>query len=145
VKGRFLLSKLLIDEEPLQVLPSLAVQIGLNEALLLQQLHYWLKKSKHEHDERKWIYNTFEEWQLQFPFWSQRTLQRVMGNLVRLDLVEVHKFNEANRDRTNWYAIKYERLELYESGSVEILRFAVEKRRLIATKRRLRSRQSVAI
>ena len=35
-------SKLLIDEPPLQVLPSLALKIGLNEAIILQQVHYWL-------------------------------------------------------------------------------------------------------
>ena len=35
---------LLISEPPLQVLPSLAVKIGLNEAIVLQQIHYWLLK-----------------------------------------------------------------------------------------------------
>lgn len=32
---------LLIEEPPLQILPSLAAAIGLNEAIVLQQL-YWL-------------------------------------------------------------------------------------------------------
>jgi hypothetical protein len=31
---------LLIEEPPMQVLPSLAAAIGLEEALFLQQLHY---------------------------------------------------------------------------------------------------------
>jgi hypothetical protein len=44
-------SRLLIHEPALQVLPSLAVAIGLNEAIFLQQLHYWLVSSKHEHEE----------------------------------------------------------------------------------------------
>ncbi len=139
------MSKLLIPSKPLQVLPQLAVQIGLNEALVLQQIHYWLEDSEHEHDGRRWIYNTFGEWQSQFPFWSERTLQRIMGKLVKLDLVEVHKFNESNWDRTNWYTLKYEQLEVYENGSVEILRLSVEKRNRIATARRKRLRQSVAI
>ena len=34
--------RLLIDEPPLMVLPSLAAVIGLNEAIMLQQIHYWL-------------------------------------------------------------------------------------------------------
>jgi hypothetical protein len=34
------MSKLLIDEPPLQVLPTLAVRLGLEEAIFLQQLHY---------------------------------------------------------------------------------------------------------
>lgn len=37
-----LMSKLLIDDYPIQVLPKLAKVIGLNEAIILQQLHYWL-------------------------------------------------------------------------------------------------------
>jgi len=40
------MSKLLIDEYPLQVLPSLAVIYGLNEAIILQQVHYWIKDRK---------------------------------------------------------------------------------------------------
>ena len=36
------MSRLLINENPLQVLPTLAVKIGLNEAMILQQMHYWL-------------------------------------------------------------------------------------------------------
>lgn len=87
-------SKLLIDEEPLQVLPGLAAVIGLNEAMVVQQLHYWLRRSKHEHDGRKWIYNTLGEWQVQFPFWNEATLQRTMKSLVALKLnvgnVKIH-------------------------------------------------------
>jgi hypothetical protein len=30
------------------VIPSLAVKIGLNEGMVLQQIHYWLGISKHD-------------------------------------------------------------------------------------------------
>lgn len=40
------MSRLLINEQPLLVLPSLACEIGLNEALMLQQIHYWMNTSK---------------------------------------------------------------------------------------------------
>ncbi len=47
-------SSLLIEESPLQVLPSLAKAIGLNEAIFAQQLHYWLRgKSGKEHDGKR--------------------------------------------------------------------------------------------
>lgn len=134
-------TKLLIDEEPLLVIPSLAAQIGLNEALVLQQLHYWLKKSKHEHDGRTWVYNTLAEWQTQFPFWSEDILQRTMRSLVKQKLAVVHKFNQSNWDRTNWYSIDYEQLETYENKSVEILAKCEEKRASITAKRRDRSRK----
>ena len=50
---------LLISEPPLQVLPSLAVKIGLNEAIILQQVHYWLLKSNNIRDGYKWVYNSY--------------------------------------------------------------------------------------
>ena len=36
---------LLIDDYPLIVLPALAEEIGLNEAIFLQQLNYWSQPS----------------------------------------------------------------------------------------------------
>ena len=63
------MSRLLIDEPPLQVLPSLDREIGLNEAIMLQQMHYWLIKSSHEFEGVKWFYKTLEDWQTELPFW----------------------------------------------------------------------------
>ena len=42
------MSKLLIHDKPIMILPSLAQKIGLNEAIILQQIHYWLVSSQHE-------------------------------------------------------------------------------------------------
>lgn len=131
-------SKLLIDEEPLQVLPGLAAVIGLNEALVVQQLHYWLRRSKHEHDGRKWIYNTLGEWQVQFPFWNEATLQRTMKSLIAINLVKVHKFNRNNWDRTNWYTINYPLFRELETRAQKILAEGETKKGEIEQKRRQR-------
>ncbi|SDN86290.1 hypothetical protein SAMN05443253_12225 [Bacillus sp. OK048] len=40
------MSRLLINEGPVKIIPSLATKIGLNEAVVLQQIHYWLGISK---------------------------------------------------------------------------------------------------
>ena len=78
------LGNFLIDEYPLMVQPSLAQALGLNEALFLQQLHYWLQRSRHNFDGKPWVYNTFENWQQQnFPFWAINTLKRAVGNLEK--------------------------------------------------------------
>ena len=109
------MSSLLIPCEPLQVLPSLAKAIGLNEAIFLQQLHYWLQRSNNEHDGRVWVYNTYDEWQAQFPFWSLDTMQRIAKKLVKSGLLVVHQFNKQNWDRRNWYSIDYEKLATVEA------------------------------
>jgi hypothetical protein len=63
---------LLLDEHPLVIMPSLATKIGLNESIVLQQVHYWLqnkeKGNQNFHDGHYWVYNTYEQWQAQFPF-----------------------------------------------------------------------------
>ena len=40
------MNKYLIHERPLQVLPSLCLEIGINEAILIQRIHY-MKKCFH--------------------------------------------------------------------------------------------------
>lgn len=123
------MSHLLIPGEPLQVLPSLAKAIGLNEAIFLQQLHYWMERSKHEHDGRVWVYNTFEEWQGQFPFWSLRTMQRIAASLVKRKLLVVHKFGSKDWDQKNWYSIDYEALSLINTDHAKMAGSMTTKRR----------------
>ncbi|WP_411255314.1 hypothetical protein [Neobacillus niacini] len=81
------MSKLLINESPVMIIPSLAVKIGVNEAVVLQQIHYWLRISKHTIEGRTWVYNTYEEWQKQLPFWSVSTIKRTIRSLEMLGLL----------------------------------------------------------
>ncbi|HGO3660423.1 TPA: DnaD domain protein [Staphylococcus aureus] len=104
------MNKLLIDDYPIQVLPKLAELIGLNEAIVLQQIHYWLNNSKHKYDGKTWIFNSYPEWQKQFPFWSERTIKRTFGSLEKQNLLHVGNYNKAGFDRTKWYSINYETL-----------------------------------
>lgn len=105
-------TQLLIDEPPLQVLPSLAALVGLNEAIFLQQLHYWLQKATFfDEDGIPWIYNTYEQWQGQFPFWSVRTLKRIVSNLRHADLIHTTaEHNKFKLDPTLWFTIDYTEL-----------------------------------
>ena len=105
------MSKLLIDDYPIQVLPKLAKEIGLNEAIVLQQMHYWLNMSKHDYDGKKWIYNSYTKWVLQFPFWSESTVKRTIGSLEKQKLLHVGNYNKAGFDKTKWYSINYEELD----------------------------------
>lgn len=106
------MSKLLINEPPLQVLPSLAVAIGLDEAIALQQLHYWLNNPKSEGrvDESgvKWVYNTYAEWkEKDFPFWSEDKIQRVFLDLEKIGLVISAQLDAKKRDMRKFYRIDY--------------------------------------
>lgn len=109
------MSNLLIHEEPLIVLPRLAKAIGLNEAIFLQQVHYWLNKSKHFYDGYYWIYNTYEDWLEQFPFWSNATLRRIVNKLEKKELIIVGNYNKLKIDKTKWYRVNYDLLNRMSS------------------------------
>ncbi|MFC4322614.1 DnaD domain-containing protein [Litchfieldia salsa] len=102
---------LYINESPLLVFPSLANKIGLNESIILQQMHYWLEKSTNNHDSYKWVYNSYEDWAKQFPFWSISTIRRTITKLESLGLVISGNFNKMKIDNTKWYRINYRKLE----------------------------------
>lgn len=110
-----LIMKLLISEPPLQVLPSLAVRIGLNEAIFLQQLHYWLPRSSTRINGRAWVYRTVKGWRVEFPFWSERTIQSVIYSLEQQGLIDVQQLSEDKRDKTNYYAINYDKLRDHDA------------------------------
>lgn len=112
-------SKLLISESPLQVLPTLAVKIGLNEALMLQQVHYWISNpmNRNVRNERVWVYKSYSEWRREFPFWSMRTIQRTMLSLEEKKILVVDSFNRLITDRTKWYSIDYEILDSFDIGT----------------------------
>jgi len=110
-------SQLLINEPPLQVLPSLAIAIGLNEAIVLQQLHYWLNNPKAgvERNGHKWIFNTYEEWQEgNFPFWSVSTVKRTFASLEEKLVVIAEQLDIKQRDMTKYYRINYDHLGTLE-------------------------------
>lgn len=101
------MSKLLLKDQPLLVLPALAVKAGVNGALFLQQLHYWLEKSVNVQDGYTWVYNTNQ----QFPFWSLSTIQRIISKLEKEGLIIKGKYNRSKFNNTVWYRIDYEQLE----------------------------------
>ena len=106
--------ELLLDSYPLIVLPELAVAVGLNEAIILQQIHYWTetnkKANKNFRDGYYWTYNTYEEWQGQFPFWAKNTIVRTIEKLNKSGLIFTGNYNKSKIDRTKWYRVNYEEL-----------------------------------
>lgn len=101
---------LLMPSRPIVINPDLAYSIGLNEAIALQQVNYWLQETNSglERDGVRWIYNTTEQWLEQFPFWSESTLKRTFTRLKSLGVLKVEQLNKSQRDMTNYYTINYE-------------------------------------
>lgn len=108
---------LIIPEPPLQVLPTMARCIGLENAIVYQQLYYLLRFEGNGRtiNGRKWIYNTYEDWQKIFPFWSERTLRRIFNSLEEMFLVESCQ-PEGRASRRKYYRLNEGMLERAKTG-----------------------------
>ncbi len=109
------MSNLLLDSYPIIVIPELACAVGLNEAIVLQQIHYWCNINKKAGRNYKggyyWVYNSYNKWQKQFPWWCERTIKTIFSNLERKGLLVSANYNKLSMDRTKWYRINYDALE----------------------------------
>lgn len=104
-------SRLLINENPLQVLPSLADALkNINEAIMLQQVQYWLSRSTKVFEGRRWVYNTIDDWKVQFPWMTEKTIRNRFSSLIEKQVIITSNFNRAGFDRTKWYTIDYDKL-----------------------------------
>lgn len=108
-------SNLLIQDYPLIILPALAAKIGLNEAIILQQIHYWTSNGRgHSRDGVMWHYDTYEAWKKQFPFWSISTIKRIVESLRKMGVIKIGNYNRLGIDRTLWYSVDHAGLRKVE-------------------------------
>lgn len=106
----------LMDENPLMVYPSLAKALGLNTAIIIQQIHFLLQAAKASRnnyvyvDNEWWVYNSLEEWAEIFTWLSVSTIQRTMVSLETEGFIKSRQGVKDRFDRRKWYTIDYVRL-----------------------------------
>lgn len=118
-------TSLLIDEHPLQVLPKFAAAVGLNIAMWVQQVHYWQMSNSSKVGkvvgDRKWIYNTIEDWLEQFPFWSYSTLQRTIAEAAAYGLVYAATPGSTDGDHGRWFTVNHAAIAVIEANLDAVL------------------------
>lgn len=113
---------------------QVATVLGLHEAIIIHQIQYWIniyetkQDANHFRDGRWWVYNTYEEWQAQFPFLCLRTIKYIIKKLSNYGIIlKTGQYNKMGIDRTNWYSIDEDRLaELISSDSAEFAQSIVQ-------------------
>lgn len=115
--------ELFVDKSKTLIINTeLAVILGdLNEAIVLNQLNYWLeinkKAEKNFKDDNYWVFNTYTDWKNNdFPYWSEKTIQRVFTRLEKKGVVKSANYNQYAFDKTKWYTIDYNFLENLVKG-----------------------------
>ena len=85
-----------------------ASNYGLEEAILIHHLQYWIIKNKannkHEHDGRNWTYNSYKAFAEIFPYWNEHKMRRILDSLVEQNVLLRENYNKKGYDRTSWYA-----------------------------------------
>lgn len=89
----------------------IAKQIGVDSALFLQKIRYWLKKCGRiiRGEKGVWIYNSLTAWKDQFPYMSEYKIRKSIKHLEDLGMIKSKKVNAAKWNHTKWYTINFEK------------------------------------
>jgi|LSQX01.1.fsa_nt_gb hypothetical protein len=99
--------------------PALAVEIGLNESLVLMQIEYWISISDNVKDGRRWTYQSLRDIQKKaFPFWSVSTISRTIRSLLNKGYLIEGNYNKLSYDKTRWFALNFDELKKLKSISI---------------------------
>jgi hypothetical protein len=103
----------------LRLIPALANEIGMVESVVLLQIAYWIGISNNLRDGDWWTYQSLNDMrQKAFPFWSRATIDRAIHRLECRNLIKISAYNLREKDKTRWFALDTEGLELLESVCV---------------------------
>lgn len=99
-----------------RILPELAIEIGLNESIVLMQISFWLSTCNNLQDGKYWTYQTLREMKEKaFPYWSIETIRRTLQSLESQGYIHIANYNQRKGDRTQWFALDPERLSTLKS------------------------------
>lgn len=113
-------STLLFDEPPIAFSPTLARCLGLHEAILLQQIHYWLQHKLrdparyHDYfiDNRYWVKWNMKEMMERVPLGkSADPYKRTIKVLREQSILLVEQHWKSRYINTNFYSIHYQNLD----------------------------------
>lgn len=107
MEGLILSSAIFGEENVILLQPCLAEIFDINEALVLNQIHYWLQRSKHIIGGRVWVYNTYDQWQRQIRYISVTSIRQAIKRLEKRGILISGNFNKLKMDKTKWYTIDY--------------------------------------
>ena len=86
-----------------------AVLYGVDKAVLLNNLKYWLDHAKangkKDFDGYFWTFNSSTAFSQLIPYMSAKKISRLLKELEDDSVIIVGNYNRANYDRTKWYTM----------------------------------------
>ena len=88
---------------------EIAQQYGVNAAMLLHNITYWIEKNKsekrHFHEGRYWTYMSKAGLKKQFSYMTARQIDYALNKLLDAGVILSGNFSEHTFDKTKWYAL----------------------------------------
>ena len=98
----------------------MAERYGVNEAIFIENLRFWILKNKankrHFYDGRYWTYNSAKAFTELFPYWSKQQVERIIHKLKSAGVLLIGHYSPNTYDRTNFYAFSDEMDSLFKAN-----------------------------
>lgn len=91
---------------------EIAARYGIDEAVFIQYLANEKVSEQHYYDGRNWTYNSMRAFTELFPFWTEKQVRRIIKKLSDNGAIYIGNYNKSGFDRTQWYALSEEILEM---------------------------------
>jgi hypothetical protein len=100
---------------------EIAIEVGVEEAIMLYNIYHWIKHNKIKenstynfHNGNYWMFNTIKTFTLQYPFWTESMIKRILKNLKNANYITTNMFNKFGYDKTTWYTVTKKGLDILE-------------------------------
>lgn len=87
-----------------------AMSYGYEESIVIHHFQFYIRinaiKLQNKFEGRFWSFDTYEELEKYFPYWSYKQLRRIIKSLIDQEVLITGHFCKNPFDRKNWYAFK---------------------------------------
>lgn len=91
--------------------PKIAAQVGLNAAVIYQNICFWIEKNEANghnfRDGRHWTYNSVAAFAKLFPYLTGKQVRLAIDKLIEAGLIVKGGYGDDKYDRTAWYALNF--------------------------------------
>ena len=108
-----------------------AMEYGVEEAVLIQNIYFWVKHNEvnntNFHDGRYWTFNSAKAFTEFFPFWNELKIKRMLKKLEEKGALLTGNYNKIPYDRTKWYTLSDKLYSIVNDGLSQSAKLTNEK------------------
>lgn len=104
------------DPHAMRINNDLAMEIGFEEHIVFLQIEFLISITRNLREGKYWTYQTLEDLRTKhFRYWSTSKISRILQKLEANKLILIGNFNKHKSDRTQWFALNPEGINMLTS------------------------------